>query len=143
MERLNGDQTAVRAHGGLDEIFVHASYREQGGAQAAATLLDSDTPPDALFVANAQMALGVLAEVNERGLRIGVDLGLLTFDDPPWAPFVSPPISVVAQPAYDVGAQAAQLLMDQIKNGTPSEARHIRLSTTLIVRESSRRRFSR
>jgi LacI family transcriptional regulator len=139
IERLHGYRQAIRAHGGLEEIFVHAPFRQQGGAQAAAALLDSANPPDALFVANAQMALGVLDEVRRRDLRIGTDLGLITFDDAPWAPFVSPPMSVVAQPAYDVGVQAAQLLLNQIKHGVPKEARHVTLSTTLIVRESSRR----
>jgi LacI family transcriptional regulator len=85
------------------------------------------------------MALGVLEEVRRRGLRVGVDLGVITFDDAPWAPFISPPMSVVAQPAYDVGAQAAQLLMERVKGTAPDAPRHLWLSTMLIVRESSRR----
>jgi LacI family transcriptional regulator len=138
-ERLEGYLEAVRAHGDLDELWVHAPFRQQGGMSGAARLLDAPEPPDALFVANAQMALGVLEEARRRGLRIGVDLGVITFDDAPWASFVSPPMSVVAQPAYDIGAQAAQLLMERVKGTAPETPRHLLLSTMLVVRESSRR----
>lgn len=138
-QRLQGYLQAVRADGGRSELFVHEPFRQRGGAAAAAQLLDLPEPPDALFVANAQMALGVIEEIARRGLRIGVDVGVITFDDAPWTPFISPPVSVVAQPAYDIGAQAARMLMERVRGTAPSQARHITLSTTLIVRESSRR----
>jgi LacI family transcriptional regulator len=137
-ERLQGYLQAVREEG-FDELFVHAPFRQHGGSSAAARLLDSATPPDAFFVANAQMALGVLEEVKRRNLRIGVDVGIVSFDDAPWAQFVSPPMSVVSQPAYDIGTQAAQLLLQRVRGIATEEPRHVVLSTTLIVRESSRR----
>jgi len=137
-ERLAGYLEAVRAHGNLAEIFVHASFRQEGGVRGAAQLLDARNAPDALFVANSQQALGVIEEVRRRGRRIGVDLGIITFDDAPWAPFVDPPMSVIAQPAYDIGAQAATLLVERIRTGMQGMTRHSMLSTTLIVRESSR-----
>lgn len=139
-DRLDGYLAAVRAHGGLQERSVHAPFRQHGGVQAAAALLDGPgDPPDAFFVANAQMALGVLDELRRRGLQVGVDVGVITFDDAPWAPFISPPMSVVAQPAYDVGAQAARLLVERVRGTAPAEPRHLVLSTTLVVRDSSRR----
>lgn len=138
-ERLEGYREVVRECGGVDELWVHAPFRQQGGVRGAAHLLDAPTPPDALFVANSQMALGVLEELRRRGLRVGTDIGVIAFDDSPWAPFISPPMSVVAQPAYDIGWQAAQLLLERIKGGAPAEPRKVWLSTTLVVRESSRR----
>jgi len=137
--RLAGYRLAVRHHGGLDELFVHASFRQLGGSKGAAELLDLPHPPDALFVANAQMALGVLAELKRRKLQIGRDIGVITFDDAPWAPFISPPMSVIAQPAYDIGVQAAQLLTERVRKTAPDTVRSIVLSTSLIVRDSSRR----
>ncbi len=138
-ERLEGYLAAVREHGEMDELWVRGPFRQQGGTSGAARLLDAPKPPDALLVANAQMALGVLEEVRRRGLRVGMDIGLVTFDEAPWTSFVEPPMSVVAQPAYDIGAQAAQLLMDRIAGSAPAEPRHILLSTMLVVRASSRR----
>ncbi|MDQ1571399.1 MAG: LacI family transcriptional regulator [Actinomycetota bacterium] len=138
-DRLHGFLEAVRQHGNLEELYEYAPFTQEGGANAAKSLLDLPTPPDSLFVANSQMALGVLDEVRRRGLRIGYDIGIITFDDAPWAPFISPPMSVVAQPAYEVGRRAAELLMERVISGTPLEPREVTLSTTLILRESSKR----
>lgn len=138
-ERLSGYLDAVRAHGDYEPLYRHAAFRQQGGLAATAELLDLPVPPDALFVANAEMALGALDEIKRRRLAIGKDLGLIMFDDTPWAPFISPAMSVIAQPAYDIGTQAAELLMQQLKGTAPREPRRITLSTMLIVRESSRR----
>jgi LacI family transcriptional regulator len=138
-QRLAGYCQAIDEYDYLEPVFRHAPFRQGGGRVAAASLLDSALPPDAIFVANSQMALGVLDELGRRGVLIGRDMGVITFDDAPWAPFVSPPMSVVTQPAYDIGAQAAQLLMARLQGGPPLIQRQIVLSTSLVVRESSRR----
>lgn len=103
-------------------------------------MLDERNPPDSFFVANSLMALRALAEFSHRGLVPGIDVGLVAFDDAPWAPFVNPPMSVVAQPTYDIGANAAELLLQRI-NGelVDTEPRRLVLSTELIVRASSQR----
>ncbi|HTJ58685.1 MAG TPA: LacI family DNA-binding transcriptional regulator [Devosiaceae bacterium] len=137
-DRLDGYLDAVRAND-LEQLYRCAAFRQRGGLVAAAELLDLETPPDALFVANAEMALGVLGEIKRRKLAVGQDIGLIMFDDTPWAQFVSPPMSVVAQPAYDIGAQAAEMLMQQVMGVAPGQPRRITLSTMLVVRESSRR----
>ena len=85
------------------------------------------------------MALGVLAELAQRGLRIGRDIGLVTFDDAPWAPYTNPPITVISQPAYDIGVRACEMLLDVIQSGEPIEPRKVMLDTKLIVRSSSKR----
>jgi LacI family transcriptional regulator len=138
-QRLKGYEQALIDHGGLEPHFVHAPFRQQGGMDAAAELLDSDNPPDALFVANAQMTLGVLSELQKRGFQTGRDIGVITFDDAPWAPFINPSLSVIAQPAYDVGATATELLLERMRGDAPDGVRNVSLATTLIARESSRR----
>jgi LacI family transcriptional regulator len=138
-QRRDGYLSAVREHGGLDELVVHAPFRQHGGAEAAISLFNSEHPPDALFIANAQMALGVLDELKRRKLKVGYDVGIITFDDAPWAPFINPAMSVVAQPAHDIGAQAARLLIERIRGIAPEQPRRVVLSTTLIIRDSSRR----
>ncbi len=138
-QRLEGYEQALSQAGSTTPLSVHASFTQDGGSSAAATLLDADPSPDAFFVANTQMALGVIAELKRRGLRVSHDVGIITFDDAPWAPFLDPPVSVVAQPAYEIGRAAAKLLMDRISGEETGDARSIVLATTLIVRESSRR----
>jgi LacI family transcriptional regulator len=109
-------------------------------ASGASGAADPDDRPDSLFVANAPMALGMLEEVKRRGLRIGVDLGVVVFDDAPWAPFIEPPMTVIAQPAYEIGATATELLVARIRGTASAGARSIVLETSLEVRASSVRR---
>jgi LacI family transcriptional regulator len=86
------------------------------------------------------MALGALEEFAARNVLPGRDVGLIAFDDAPWAPFVNPPMSVVAQPAYEIGARAGALLLDRIEHASISAGpMSIRLDTSLIVRASSQR----
>jgi LacI family transcriptional regulator len=140
--RLAGYLDAVATAGGV-AISAHGSYDREGGASAAAALLDGPGAPDSILVSNEQMALGVLAELHRRNLRPGVDIGVLTFDDTPWAPLMNPPMTVIEQPAYEVGARAARMLIDRIRGEAPPGARHVTLPTRLIVRESSLRASSR
>ncbi|GIL27000.1 LacI family DNA-binding transcriptional regulator [Actinocatenispora comari] len=137
MLRRLGYEDALRAAGIRTRRVAHRSFHLDGGRAGAASLLDRDRPPDSFFVANAALALGVLQELHARGLRPGRDVGLICFDDAPWAPFIDPPISVVAQPAYRIGTQAATLLVDRIGGTADAAPRRVVLGTDLILRESS------
>jgi LacI family transcriptional regulator len=136
--RRQGYEDALRAGSIRTSRVVHRPFTIDGGRSAAANLLDQSRPPDSLFVGNAALGLGVLQELRARDLRPGHDVGLICFDDAPWAPFIDPPISVVSQPAYRMGAQAAALLLERI-TGATHPPRRIVLGTDLIVRESSLR----
>lgn len=141
-QRVAGYRDAITAAGKrLSKGLVRfADFRADSARTAAAALLSARRPPDSLFVANSSMALGVLEELTHRKLRPGRDIGLVAFDDAPWTPFTDPPMTVVAQPAYDIGAQAAQLLLDRIGRHQPAvEPRQRILAATLVVRASSKR----
>jgi LacI family transcriptional regulator len=137
MLRRLGYEEALRGASIKTPRIVHRPFTIDGGRDATAALLDRDRPPDSLFVGNAALALGVLQELRTRGLRPGRDLGLICFDDAPWAPFIDPPISVVSQPAYRMGLQAASLLLERIGGAAQAPPRRIVLGTDLIVRISS------
>ncbi|HKS43799.1 MAG TPA: substrate-binding domain-containing protein [Amycolatopsis sp.] len=134
-DRLAGYRDALR---GTDrpELFRHAEYRATGGKQATVSLLAEPEPPDALLVANSAMAIGVLEALGEAKLRLGRDFGVVAFDDVPWATLIDPPLTVVAQPAYDIGQEAAKLLLARIgeSGSAPSTTT---LSARLIDRGSS------
>ncbi|EFL28528.1 ribose operon repressor [Streptomyces himastatinicus ATCC 53653] len=137
--RLRGYRAAIREHDGMPEIVAHADFRQDGAMLAARELLARADPPDAFFVANAPMALGTLAALAERGLRVGSDVGFVSFDDAPWAPYMTPPISVVAQPAHPLGERSARLLLESLRAPVERRPRRITLSPTLIVRAISHR----
>ncbi len=137
LDRLAGYRAAV----GGDGMHAFAPFSIEGGAAAAAAVLDDidADAPDALLVGNAQMALGVLDELARRGIVVGRDIGLVTFDDAPWARFVDPAITIVGQPAYEIGVRAAELLLGRVA-GADGEAETVEFGTELVVRASSVRR---
>jgi LacI family transcriptional regulator len=147
-----GTDTAEQRLAGYEDAFTtlkkrpvkalvrHADFRAEGARAAVASLLDSRVPPDAFFLANSSMALGALEELAARQLLPGRDVGLIAFDDAPWAPFVTPPMSVVAQPDYDIGVRAGGLLLDRLREPRPGvRPSRIQLDTSLLVRGSSTR----
>lgn len=134
-----GYASAVAA-AGVPAFVRHVPYDSSGGRRATAELLDRDDRPDSLFIANSVLALGVLSELRSRGLKVGSDIGLVMFDDAPWARLLDPAISVVAQSPYEIGSRAGRMLLDRLSGKAPADPRTELLPTTLIVRESSRRR---
>ncbi|MBN9741977.1 LacI family transcriptional regulator [Amycolatopsis sp. A1MSW2902] len=134
-DRLSGYLDAV---GEENAVFRRAEYRAEGARHAAGDLLDQPEPPDALLVANSTMAIGVLEALAERRLRAGRDIGIVSFDDAPWTTLIDPPLTVVAQPAYEIGRVAAQLLLARIADST-REPVTTTLDAQLIDRQSSHR----
>jgi len=137
-ERLAGYRTALLRHRrAFDATLVRrGDFKQEGGHQAARSLLARRPRPDAMFVANSLMTLGALQAVREAGLRVPEDVALVGFDDAPWTTLTDPPLSVVAQPAYEVGREAARLLATGSKGLAP---RHRVLAPELRVRRSSLR----
>lgn len=138
--RRLGYQDALTAAGIGARRVASEQFTIEGGRAGAARLLDRrGKSPDAFFAANAALAIGVLQELRARDLRPGRDVGLVCFDDSPWAPFIDPPLTVVTQPAYQIGAQAAALLAERIAAPAAGPSRRLLLDTELIVRRSSLR----
>ncbi|MBM2620637.1 LacI family DNA-binding transcriptional regulator [Actinoplanes sp. LDG1-06] len=133
-ERVLGYREALLEAGlPIDEQLIHyAAFNEQGGRQAADELLGraGAAPVEAILVANSMMAVGVLQVLRERGLRPSLDVEIVVFDDAPWTGLLTPAISVIHQPAYELGQAAGKLLLDRLRSpGQP--ARTVMLSATL------------
>jgi LacI family transcriptional regulator len=137
-DRLAGYRDGLRAAKlpSSTALVRRSEFKAAGAKEAAASLMAQDEPPDALLVANNAMAVGVLGTLAELGVRPGRDIGVVAFDDAPWVALLDPPLSVVAQPAYDMGAVAAQLLLGRI-SGDRTEATTTTLSAHLVPRGSS------
>jgi LacI family transcriptional regulator len=135
-ERRAGYERALEAAGvpPRSALVERGDFRPSGGRAAMERLL-ARARPDAVFVANDLMTLGVYEAVRARGLRIPEDLAVVGFDDAPWAAWLAPPLTTVAQPAYDLGRTAARLLLDRLQ--APGAAtRQLQLPTRLVVRAS-------
>lgn len=139
-ERLRGYQRGLKASGmRYDETLVGVGdFREQGGYLAMSSLLERQPRPDAVFVANNLMTVGAMECLVDRGLSVPGEVGVVGFDDIPWAHLVRPSLTTVAQPTYELGRTAALLMAERI--AAPSRPRSmVRLVTTLQVRDSSQR----
>jgi LacI family transcriptional regulator len=139
-DRLAGYRDALRTGGqrGSPRLVRRTEFKAAGARKAAADLLGQEEPPDALLVANSAMAVGVLEALRSHRLRPGRDVGVVAFDDVPWAGLVDPPLTVVAQPAYEIGTVAAQLLLARIADNTRAPTTTT-LGARLIERSSSHR----
>ncbi len=138
--RLAGYRAALRAAGRPPDpsLTAYADFRTEGGYAATWQLLRQRRPPDGLLFANNLMTVGGLRAIAEAGLAIPDDIAVVGFDDAIWATALRPPLTVVAQPTYEIGQTAAKLLLRRV-DGEAFPPRRVVLQAELIVRASSQR----
>lgn len=102
-------------------------------------LMSAKPAPDAVICANNLVALGCVAALEELGLRIPADVGVLTFDDYPFSRLASPELTVVDIDVRDMGAQAAKLLVDCIRRPN-LQTQSYTTASNLIIRASTRKK---
>lgn len=118
------------------ELIRIGDAHQTSGYRCALELLSLDQPVTALFVANNLMTLGALDAIHELGVKVPEQLSLIGFDDMPLAAYLHPPLTTVAQPTYELGQRAAELLFDRIQHpDKPVEV--VRLKTSLVLRRST------
>ncbi|MFD0657606.1 LacI family DNA-binding transcriptional regulator [Thermocatellispora tengchongensis] len=135
--RCEGYLVAMRRHALAPYIMVeHGDSTEEGGRQAAASLLGRDPRPTAIFAANDMVALGVLAAASELGLRVPEDLSVIGYDNTHLSGVHHISLTTVDQPRRAMGRSAAALLSDRI--GDPGKsARRRQVTPKLVVRRST------
>lgn len=136
--RRRGYADALRARGvPLDKELARAGdHKLESGRTLAGALLDLPSPPTALFVVNNLMTVGALTAIHQRGLRVPRDLAIVGFDDLPWAEAFDPPLTVVRQPAYQLGRQAMELLLRRLDEPARPPVT-VRLQPELVIRRSA------
>lgn len=117
-QRLSGYREAIAA-AGIDPDAVPTltgDYRMSSGEHLAAELLSrpAHERPTAVVCANDLMAIGVLSHCRRVGLRVPEDLSVVGFDDLPFASLLTPSLTTVRQPAREMGAAAAELLLAMV-----------------------------
>jgi LacI family transcriptional regulator len=117
-------------------LIQRGEFRTTSGEELAYQLLDEQPRPTAIFAANNAIAMGVIDAAAKRGLRIPQDLALVCFDDLPSISHLFPFLTVVVQPVYEMGVNAAQLLLSRLDAAAPLDPRHIVLPTRMILRHS-------
>ncbi len=135
-DRLQGYLQALEdAHLAPDPaLILEGNFRSESGYELGLQLLARPDRPPAVFVSNGMMTLGFLQAMDEVGLECPRDIALASFDDLPLAPH----LTAVSQPAYALGFEGAQMLIERIESEAPFTTPHsICLSAELKVREST------
>ena len=138
-ERLGGYIRAFMEAGiPIDErLVVRASFHPPDPSAVAGDLLDANPDVTAVFACNNILASGVVQALRARGRRIPGDVSVMGFDDVVWMSLLDAPLSTVAQPAREIGRQAAQLLLDRIEGLLQGPPVTLFLEPRLIIREST------
>lgn len=137
-ERVHGYRRAL-LEAGLEhrpawEIEVPNS--PEGGVEAVGRLLTLPSPrPEALFVFNDQMAIGVLHALRRHGLRVPEDMAVVGFDGIALTGFGNPTLTTVEHPRQELGRQAAISLIERLE-GVERPEPHSLLPGRLLIRES-------
>ncbi|ENZ81385.1 MULTISPECIES: LacI family DNA-binding transcriptional regulator [Caulobacter] len=112
--RRQGYVEALRERGAepRPEWIVQGAFRSLSGFEAAEGLLGLPEPPTAIFAANDEMAMGVLAAAAKHGLSLPGDLSVVGFDDTPAAEAAWPRLTTIHQPTAEMAEAAVDILID-------------------------------
>jgi LacI family transcriptional regulator len=139
--RYQGFLASMQAAGkAVDPDLVAAAdtFTIDEGDRCATIVLERGAAPTAIFAANDMLALGCYSALERAGLHCPDDVSVVGFNDMPFIDRLSPPLTTVRIPHYDLGAQAAQLLVDQLHQ--PDEPMKVLLLVpSLVVRGSTSR----
>jgi len=126
---------AARAAGVETAVWLSDAYTIDATRARVARGLESSGRPTGILAANDVMALGVIQQATETGLRVPEDLSVVGFNDFGFASWVRPAITTVRIPGAQMGARAVQLLIDAVEGERAAEA--VAFQVELVVRETT------
>ena len=137
VDRVAGFSRALVDEAGLPPPAVlHGAFTIESGRAMTLAAMAQVPRPTALFAANNFIAIGVLHALAELGLRAPDDVAVVGFDDLPEAMVTFPFLTVVAQPAFEMGRRGVDVLVDRIA-APDAPPKEVVLPTRLVIRESS------
>lgn len=140
-QRLDGYLKALKKYKikSDPELIINCDFNQQYAYLATQELLDMKKRPDAIFTISDRMAIGAMLAIKEKGLSMPQDIGLVGFNNEPVTSLVTPGISSVDQPAFELGKVAAKLFIETMHNDEDMSGIEEVLKPKLIIRESSQR----
>ena len=142
--RLVGYRRALK-EAGLEENEAFDCGSEEAALRILKAKLNGNNAPTAILTSNTLVTRYVLGAIARLGVRVPNELAFAGFDDFDLAEFTSPPLTVVRQPAAEIGRVATSLLLDRIARGeTPQTGDRIVLPVEIVLRRSCgcKHRFS-
>ncbi|MBS7785892.1 LacI family DNA-binding transcriptional regulator [Flavobacterium sp. CYK-55] len=125
-----------------DLVYTCERVSFEEGYAFAKQIIEQHPDVDGIFVITDLVAVGVLAYFNEQKIPIPSQIAVIGFSNWFMSQVITPKLSTVDQPSYEMGAQAFQLLLEEMichRDQKPFEPKTIELKTTIIERESTLR----
>lgn len=120
------------------DLMIHNSLTYDEGIKSVEKLMEGPLKPDAIFCANDTTALSAIMHLQKLGFKIPQQIKIVGFSNEPFSEVVTPSISTIEQPGFEMGKKAAELLINQILGlGEKSEYETLLMPIRLIARESS------
>jgi LacI family transcriptional regulator len=142
-ERVAGYHQALTDHkiafdASQIEYCLHGGMNYQEVENALGTLLANNNKPSAVIASADKLTTNCLRYFKSKGLEVPNDIAMIGFSNLDLTDLLSPSLSVIRQPAYEIGQVAIELLIKQIENKRPTtEFEKIILPPQMIIRESS------
>ena len=146
LDRLDGFRKALQEeHLALpDKYLQRGDFQLESGYQCGLELMRLPMPPTAIFSCNNRMTLGLMRALGELHVHCPEAVSVLGFDDFEWSAYFTPRLTTIAQPAFEMGRQAMQILLRKLQapaenNGIADEIPKttVRLKAELRVRDST------
>ncbi|OAN18236.1 transcriptional regulator [Photobacterium jeanii] len=120
-----------------NEDVYRGEFTSLSGYKLACEMLSKPNYPQALFIANDSIAVGVLRAINEKGIKVPDEIALISVNDIPSAKFTSPPLSTVKIHSGMMGAQAVNMLVEKHRDGRELPL-YANVNFELIQRDTTR-----
>jgi LacI family transcriptional regulator len=138
IERVEGYKQAL-IEAGIEvnpELIYYGKFERESGLLLTQKVLALSPRPSAIFAANNRLAMGAYNAIQEVGMKVPEDISMVAFDDLPPDHILGAVLTIAAQPAYEMGRRATNLLLDRIRGQAPREWQDVVLPTQIIERKS-------
>jgi LacI family transcriptional regulator len=137
-DRIAGYRRAITEAGlAENEQVYYGPFTQSSGYELTTQALAHTPSPTALFGANNFISIGAMKALRDSGIPVPEEIAVVSFDDLPPTLVVDPFLTVAAQPAYQMGQKATELLLNRLSGEAPQECQEIILPIEIIVRQSS------
>jgi LacI family transcriptional regulator len=139
--RMDGYLNALKKHKIKKDpaLIVHCDFNQDYAYFATLELLSNKKRPDAIFTISDRMAIGAMLAIKKKGLKMPEDIGLVGFNNEPVTSLVTPSISSVEMPSFELGKMAAKLFIETMHNNENMDHVEKVLKPKLFIRESSQK----
>jgi LacI family transcriptional regulator len=137
-DRAAGFEAAMKAHGlPLEKRWmIGGGFSKETGYDALLKLHAERQLPELIFAMTYPVALGIYEAAKELGLSIPEDVDIICFGDSDVSRVISPALSCVRQPSYELGTKGVEMMLNILAHPESTKEQHLVLPADLIVRET-------